>query len=227
MSKLFLFDIDNTLIRSEHSHSASFSFCFEKIYNIQSDIDIINHSWMIDMEIIVEVLRKKGLKDNIIFKKIKLCMDCMCKYFKKVKDNIQIEIIDWVIQFLEYLKEKDVVLGLVTGNLECIANIKLRKVGLDKYFKIWAFGSDSFNRSDLVKIAIKRVYDRYWKIFKLDNIFLIWDTPRDIQAGKMIGVKTIWVTTGLCSRKDLILTGAARVVSNLWEIKFDNDFFVI
>ncbi len=94
MSKLFLFDIDNTLIRSKHSHSASFSFCFEKIYNIQADISIINHSGMTDMEIIAEVLRKKGLKNNIIFEKIKLCMDCMYKYFEKIKDNIQIEIID-------------------------------------------------------------------------------------------------------------------------------------
>ena len=88
------------------------------------------------MEIIAEVLRKKGLKNNIIFEKIKLCMDCMYKYFEKIKDNIQIEIIDWVIQFLEYLKKKEILLGLVTGNLECIANIKLRKVGLDKYLKI-------------------------------------------------------------------------------------------
>ena len=40
----------------------------------------------------------------------------------------------------------------------------------------------------------------------------------------MVGVKTIWVTTGLYSEKDLVLTGADWVVSNLREIKFDIDF---
>lgn len=53
--------------------------------------------------------------------------------------------------------QTDVVLGLVTGNLEATAKIKLRTVNVDvARFAVGAYGSDSADRNDLPRIARER-----------------------------------------------------------------------
>ncbi len=116
-----------------------------------------------------------------------------------------------VVELLERLKVRDAVMGIVTGNLEDIAWQKLRKAGIDKYFSVGGFGSDSPIRTELVKIAIKRARMASGP----DRVFLIGDTPKDIIAGKEAGVKTIGVATGMYSREELKKAGADYVLDNL------------
>jgi phosphoglycolate phosphatase-like HAD superfamily hydrolase len=105
-------------------------------------------------------------------------------------------------------------MGLVTGNMEAIAWLKLEKVGLDKYFHFGGFGDKIVKRSGLVKNAIKASEQTCGN---LDNekIFLIGDTPRDIVGGQKVGVRTIGVATGDFSVEDLAKAGADFVVSDL------------
>ena len=61
-----------------------------------------------------------------------------------------------VESLLQRLVEADTLLGLVTGNIEGAAHIKISRAGLGKYFLFGGYGSDSSVRSDLTLAAIAR-----------------------------------------------------------------------
>ena len=62
--KLVLFDIDGTLAASGHAHKDSFSEAFKKVYGVATDISIIKSAGMTDQQIITEVLKKEGFKNE-------------------------------------------------------------------------------------------------------------------------------------------------------------------
>jgi phosphoglycolate phosphatase-like HAD superfamily hydrolase len=108
-------------------------------------------------------------------------------------------------------------LGVLTGNLEAIAQEKLKKTNLSKYFTTGYFGDASKFRADLAKNAA----DDAVKVYNIskEDVFVIGDTPRDINAGKAAGVRTIGVASGIYSEKELLSAEPDLVVSNLHEVE--------
>jgi phosphoglycolate phosphatase-like HAD superfamily hydrolase len=217
MDKLVLFDIDKTLIKSSRGHSAAFSVAFKKVYGIDTTIDIINYHGMTDQQIIIRVLKKHGLDEQTIKSKIKDCMKVMVDFFNEIVKTDEIIVLDGVPELLNELNKHNVLMGLVTGNLEPIARSKLEKVGLNHYFKIGGFGNEAINRVNLVKLAIKRAEENFGFKFN-NNVFLFGDAPQDMRAGREASVKTIGVTTGTYSKEQLENAGADFILENLKDI---------
>jgi phosphoglycolate phosphatase-like HAD superfamily hydrolase len=140
------------------------------------------------------------------------CMNAMVQYFKGSIPSENISVLKGVEGLLPELQQRNALLGLVTGNLEPIAWEKLGKVGIDHYFKVGGFGSDAINRTELVRIAIRRAETAG---FRGDNIFLFGDTVHDVKAGNHAGVEAIGVATGIYSREELIHAGAKMVFDDL------------
>lgn len=213
MKGLILFDIDKTLIKSSNGHAAAFSEGFKKVYGIDAKIKLIVTSGMTDQQIIIEILKKKGLSESQILPKINECMKVMIEYFDSIKDSIEVNILNGVSELLEELKTQNFLIGLVTGNLEPIGRGKMKKANLNQYFKLGGFGSDDISRTKLVKLAIKRAEENF--DFKYNNnVFLFGDAPQDMNAGHEAGIITIGVTTGIYTKKDLE-NAADYVVDNL------------
>lgn len=217
MDKLILFDIDKTLIKSSKGHSTAFSEAFKIVYGIDTTIDIINPHGMTDQQIIIEVLKKNGLDEQTIKSKLEECMKVMVDSFNKIVAKDEIIVLNGVQELLEEINKHNVLMGLVTGNLEPIARGKLKKVGLNHYFKVGGFGSDDINRTNLVRLAIKRSEENF--DFKFDNnVFLFGDAPQDMIAGKGANIRTVGVTTGIYSKKELENAGADFILNNLKNI---------
>jgi len=215
--KLILFDIDRTLITRSQGHEEAFSDAFKSVYGIDTNISIINYHGMTDQAIIIKVLKKNGLAENKIKPKIKKCMNVMIKSFRKRIQRSTFGPMKGVKKLLRELSRRNILMGLVTGNLEKIARGKMKKLGLNHYFPVGGFGSDDINRTKLVKLAIKRAKKKFNFKFN-DNVFLVGDAPQDIKAGKDAGVKTIGVLTGIYSKKDLLNRGADYVLEDLTDI---------
>jgi phosphoglycolate phosphatase len=212
MSKLVLFDIDKTLIKS--SSAWRFSEAFKKVYGVDTNISIINHHGMTDQQIIIEVLKKNGIDEKIIVSKLKEYMTEMVDSYKKSGEKDEIILLGDVKESIDALiKKGDIVLGLVTGILESIAWAKLKKAGIDGYFSVGGFGSDDINRANLVRLAVKKAEDKFG--IKFDTVFLVGDAPQDMKAGKEAGVKTAGVTTGIYTKKDLEKAGADYIMAGL------------
>jgi phosphoglycolate phosphatase-like HAD superfamily hydrolase len=105
---------------------------------------------------------------------------------------------DGVVPLIDALEASDdVVLGLLTGNLEQGARVKLRAVGLDPdRFTINAFGSDAEHRPALPAIARRRANERFGVDLPGHAVVVIGDTPADINCGREIGARAIAVATG-------------------------------
>jgi phosphoglycolate phosphatase len=86
--------------------------------------------------------------------------------------------------------------GLLTGNHEAGARLKLGHHDVWRYFEFGAYAGDSHNRNELGPFALARAKEKLGITFPPERVFIIGDTPHDIACGKAIGAKTIAVATG-------------------------------
>ena len=160
------------------------------------------------------MLKNHGVEEQTIKLNLKKCMKVMIDSYNKMIESDEVIALDGVRELLNELSKSNVLLGLVTGNLEPVAISKLKKANLDHYFMVGGFGTDDINRVSLVKLAIKRSIKNF--DFKFDNnVFLFGDTPLDMQAGKKAGIKTIGIATGIYSKVQLESSEADFVLKNL------------
>ena len=98
----------------------------------------------------------------------------------------------------------DSALGLLTGNVESGARLKLAAVGLNfEQFRVNAFGSDHEVRRELPTIAHRRMQEVFGVELRGRDVVVIGDTPADIDCGRSLGARAIAVATGWYSVDDL------------------------
>ncbi|GAG58264.1 unnamed protein product, partial [marine sediment metagenome] len=73
---------------------------------------------MTDQEIITGVLKKNGVPLEEINAKMSQCMKVMVRSFKKMVSRSHARALPGVRKLLKKLKQKNVMVGLVTGNLD-------------------------------------------------------------------------------------------------------------
>jgi len=214
MTGLTFFDVDNTLIQSSSGHVAAMLAAVREIYGLEVSIEVIHHHGMTDPEIIAEILRKYEIADETIQSKLRDCVECMPLKYAEIVKSENIVMMEGVGELLTRLLHSGFIPGLVTGNLEKIAWAKLKKIGIDHFFKIGGFGSDHVNRAELIKIAVNRARDKLNLGGQL-QVFHFGDAPQDMKAGREAGVAPIGVATGIFSAEQLTSAGAEIVLPNL------------
>jgi phosphoglycolate phosphatase-like HAD superfamily hydrolase len=106
--------------------------------------------------------------------------------------------------------------GLLTGNVEAAAELKLAHHGLWTDFEFGAFGSDATKREDLVPVAWKRAKQLSGREFLPEETWIIGDTVRDYRAAKHHGAKVVLVrTNSIVGSTDLDECGAELVLDDL------------
>ena len=134
--------------------------------------------------------------------------------YAEIVKSEKIVLLPGVFDLLSRLEHSGIVLGLVTGNLEQIARAKLKKVGIDRFFRVGGFGSDHINRTNLVKIAIQRAEVQF-DFGNHRRVFHFGDAPQDMRAGREAGVVPIGVATGIFTAQQLTSAGAQKVIPDL------------
>jgi phosphoglycolate phosphatase-like HAD superfamily hydrolase len=116
----------------------------------------------------------------------------------------RVRLMPGVVELLEGLRGRpDVVMGLLTGNIEPGARIKLGARKLNHYFPFGAFGSDSSNRVELPPVAIARARELYGHEFVGREVVIIGDSVWDVRCAAPYGATTIAVSTGVTKREAL------------------------
>jgi phosphoglycolate phosphatase len=87
-------------------------------------------------------------------------------------------------------------LGLLTGNIQLGAEIKLRRFGLWEYFEFGGFADDHEERDHIAAAALARARRVLGADLQPDEVVVIGDTPWDIRCGRFIGAKVLAVATG-------------------------------
>jgi len=206
---LVLFDIDGTLIDSGEAGTRSLDLTFRELFSIEDAFHGINLAGKTDLQIIKEGLVKHKVSTNGNLDSV---IDTYLRYLRREINNSRKHIKPGIYDVLRELSFMEGLgLGLLTGNLEHGARIKLEPFNINRYFPSGAFGSDDDDRDNLLPIAVKRFEELYKTRIKFYNCTVIGDTPRDIYCSKPYGAKSIGVATGPYTADALRQAGADYV----------------
>jgi phosphoglycolate phosphatase len=197
--RLVLFDIDGTLLNSAGMGRASMQRALGMIFGSPGNPSY-RYDGKTDKQIVRDVMRMEGHSDEQIDSRmddlIELYLEGLRAGAKSGKFNVRP--LDGIPEILDALETRDdVVLGLLTGNVEPGARIKLQAAGIDpERFRVNAFGSDHEHRPELPAIAQRRAGEHLGLELAGDRLVVIGDTPADIECGRSLGARAIGVASG-------------------------------
>ena len=222
MQSLVLFDIDNTLISinaGNRPQRRAMNRAFEEVHGVPDAFEDVAFTGGMDLPLMMEVFRKWGLMSGGL-ETLPDMSAFMAAYFDHLARNLddwtEGEVCPGVLDLLEALaSDRKVQLGLETGNFREAAFIKLRRYGLDGCFQEGGFGDDHMDKRQVVAAAIQLCQEASGLVYGRDEVFLVGDTPSDIEAGSANGVSTIAVATGFYSCDDLAKCNPSHVLPDL------------
>ena len=214
--KLLLFDIDQTLINSGGAGLRALDRACLQLFGISNAMQDIHPHGKTDPAIAREILRVRLNKTVAETGQIETILEAYLSFLKEeVLLSPNYRVLPGIFSVLDEMRSrKDVALGLATGNIELGARIKLDRGKLNPYFAIGGFGSDSEDRTELVRRAAAKVAARAGEPISPSDTYVIGDTPLDVDAGKRAGFKTVGVATGSYSIEELMDSGASLAIEN-------------
>lgn len=197
--RLVLFDIDGTLLSSEGLGRASMQRALAEVFGSPGSPSY-RYDGKTDKQIVRDVMRLEGHSDEHIDSRMERLIG---RYLDGLRTGAEsgkfhVRPLDGVVELLDALEAReDVVLGLLTGNVEPGAKVKLRAAGIDPArFRVNAFGSDHEDRPELPGIAQRRASETLGLEIVGERLVVIGDTPADIECGRSLGARAIGVASG-------------------------------
>ena len=216
--RLVLFDIDGTLLWSDGTGRAAMEGALVEVFGTSGSPEY-RYDGKTDRQIVRELMREHGHHDSHIDNRIE---ELLGLYVERLERELEEGgrrpvLCAGVMETLAALEARpDVTLGLLTGNLERGATLKLAAVGIDiARFRANAFGSDEEHRPLLPAVAQRRARDLLGLDVRGDRIVIVGDTPADIACGRGIGARAVAVATGRYSVEDLAAHDPAALFPDL------------
>jgi phosphoglycolate phosphatase-like HAD superfamily hydrolase len=216
---LLLFDIDGTLLSSATgAHSRALDGAIREVHGVRTD-DLrskIGPAGRTDGEIARLILLDLGVSAWRIDERADAVREACCRIYAEIcPPDLSDHVVPGIADLLTWLSGRDgVTLGLLTGNFEPVARLKLKRAGIGRWFAPGngAFGSDSEDRAELPAIARRRAGHA-----RRDQTVVIGDTPRDIACARADDVRCVAVATGQYGVDEL--TGADAVARDAGELR--------
>ncbi len=193
--KLVIFDLDQTLVNLFSVHDKAYHKTMEEVFGIKACYKKLDYTGKRIQDLIKEYAMKEGVTVQVIAMNIDQAEREYELNFVMAVRNVAKHVLPGVRKLIEALR-KNHKLALVTGDLRTITDLVLAKAKLAHYFPIVVTADDAPTRAEMVKLAIK-------KAKKVDEVWVIGDSTRDIDAAKANGAKTIAVMTGEHDKKTL------------------------
>ncbi len=212
-----LFDIDGTLIDTGGAGAASWRLAFDELYGIPADIGQFTDAGMTDPDVgrktFVAVLGREPER-----KEFTRLLERRLHYLHQtVAESKQYRVLPGVLELLPKLLEDGYLTGLVTGNVEAAAHIKLHRAQLNRFFSFGGYGSDSNDRGEVARIALRRATCVYGEALEPEQAIVVGDTPRDAAAAHAAGLKCVGVASHHFDEQQLRDGGADYVIGSLQE----------
>lgn len=203
MSKLILFDVDQTLVDALEYHNVAYKKAFKEVFNVDAQLTDIGFAGKIIPNIVRELAGLKGIPKEVVESKLKETIERIESFFRESVDKGEIRVLPGVKELLGKLRKRNHFLGVVTGNPEDITQTILEKSGLKGYFDIFVYGSEGKDRVELVGMAIAGAERKFGTKFFGKDVVIVGDSIHDIECGKPHGSLTVAVTTGFYSKGEL------------------------
>ena len=220
--RLILFDIDGTLLWTDGAGRRAIHRALLEEMGTAGPIETYRFDGKTDPQIVRELLKMAGHPECESEDRITAVCDryvgLLTAELAKPTQATRLYpgIKDLLAALVPHEAQGRALVGLLTGNVQDGAALKLRSAGLDPArFTVGAFGSDSHRRSDLPAVAAQRAAERTGHRFGGDDVVIVGDTPDDVACARPLGARTVAVATGFFAVDALRACGATHVFENL------------
>jgi phosphoglycolate phosphatase len=134
---------------------------------------------------------------------------------EEVESSPGYRVMPGAVELLERLTAEGRLVGLITGNTEPAAHIKLARADLNRFFTFGGYGSDGNVRVDVCRKALDRAEVASGGRLDRAGSIATGDTPLDVEAGHGAGIRVVGVATGEYSIEELRSAGAEWAVADL------------
>jgi phosphoglycolate phosphatase len=212
-----LFDIDGTLISTGGAGAASWRLAFDELYGIPADIGKFTDAGMTDSQVARRTF-EAVIGHSPSRKELSVLLERRLNHlYETVADSTGYRVLPGVEKLLPGLLERGYLLGLVTGNGEAAAHIKLHRARLNRFFSFGGYGSDSDDRSELTKRALERAALVFGEPIQPNQCLAVGDTPLDVTAAHGAGIECVGVASGHFTVEQLREARADYVLGSLEE----------
>lgn len=209
------FDIDGTLITSGGAGGVAWQRAFDELYGVPADIGEFSDAGMTDPEVGRRTFAAVIGHDPTPRELARVMTRRLYHLPRAVAESDGYRVLDGVDELLSRLFDRGYLLGLTTGGVEAAAHIKLERAGLNRWFCFGGYGSDSPDRAELTRCAIRRAGVVLGVELDPRDVLVVGDTPLDITAAREAGAPVVGVASGHFSAEELQEAGADYVVGSL------------
>jgi len=201
---ILFWDIDGTLIRTSGAGLYAFEQATSQLWNRSVDFSTVRSAGMTDhsiaAQIVEAVVGRQPAHEEII-----ALTDRYETLLPQHLAKRACRILPSIFEILNHFRHQDNYKTLLlTGNSRIGSEIKLRYLGLAHYFDFSysAFCDHRSSRIDIAHSALAAA-EALCPQEQSAKLFVIGDTPHDIQCGQAIGAYTVAVATGSFSVEQL------------------------
>ena len=212
-AKLLLWDIDGTIIGTKGAGETAMNRAFEEVFQQAGDLYDIDYSGRTDPLLGKLLCEHYGLPfapdTNRAF------VEAYVRHLSAILRETPATLLPGMDVLGELSARPDCLQGLLTGNVRAGGKVKLESVGAWQHFTYGAFADGCFDRNELAPRALELAREEFGAEFAQEQVFVIGDTPRDVECGQRIRACTVAVATGKYSVAELEAAGPDHVFEDL------------
>ncbi len=196
-----LFDIDGTLLASGGAGKAALESALTEEFGVALGVPV-PYSGRTDRAIMRDLFRLHDIPETPAN-----LHKLLGGYLRRLPDSLRRHngrILPGIHDLVLRLKQTpNVAVGLLTGNVRDGARAKLGHFGIYEHFAFGGFGDHHFERDDVAREALTAVHRCVGPHCTRDRIWVIGDTPLDVQCARAIGARAVAVATGVHTCEEL------------------------
>lgn len=212
-----LFDIDGTLVTTGGAGSAAWTLAFQELHGIPADIGEFTEAGMTDPDVGATTFEAVLHRPPTPHELSELLQRRLEHMPEAVAESTGYAVLPGVPERLRQLSRDGHLLGLVTGNIDGAAHIKLQRGDLNRWFPFGAYAGAGMDRAAIVREAVGRAVAIMGHEVPRTEIYVIGDTPLDIESAHAVGCTAVAVATGHHDSAALRAAGADHVLETLEE----------
>jgi phosphoglycolate phosphatase len=218
---LILFDIDGTLIHLHGAGRRAFGRSFEHVFGAPDDLAGIHFGGATDRGVLREVLARRD-RSATAEEINRFLARLPVELAQTLREPAEAghTLYPGVRELLDRLSATPHIrLGLVTGNVQACARLKLEHFGLWHYFSFGGFGDDHEDRAGIARQAMHRATARLPVGARYQAVYLVGDSPSDVAAARAISAVSVAVATGVFDCASLEAAAPDHLLDNLADLE--------